>query len=105
MLVRFVARNESDQTATVLTDDFRIVDANDRDHHPPSSDANTALAAAEVAASERGSRCGIHESTSTAALASRCLTPPRIVQRGRARVGNACPRRHEQTAQTLGHRP
>lgn len=42
VLVSFMVRNEGSETETVLTDDFRIVDAKDREYHP-SSDANTAL--------------------------------------------------------------
>ena len=42
VLVSFTIRNEGNETATVLTDDFRIVDEGGREFRP-SSEANTAL--------------------------------------------------------------
>lgn len=43
VVVEFTIRNDSNATATVLTDDFRIVDAQGREFRP-SSEGNTALA-------------------------------------------------------------
>lgn len=42
VLVNFTIRNDSNETETVMTDDFRIIDAQGRQYQP-SSDANTAL--------------------------------------------------------------
>lgn len=43
VLVHFIIRNDGDATETVLTDDFRIVDAKNKEYRP-SSEANAALA-------------------------------------------------------------
>ncbi len=43
VLVKYVIQNDANETRTVMTDDFRIVDAQSREFRP-SSDANTALA-------------------------------------------------------------
>ena len=43
VVVTYAIRNEGNETATVLTDDFRIIDAQGREFRP-SSDGNTALA-------------------------------------------------------------
>jgi hypothetical protein len=42
VVVEYTILNDSNATATVLTDDFRIMDSQDREYHP-SSEANTAL--------------------------------------------------------------
>jgi hypothetical protein len=47
VIVRYSIRNDGKETATVLTDDFKIVDAQSRQFRP-SSEANTALAFSEA---------------------------------------------------------